>query len=107
MAGSLGIHFMVVPRIYNKRNSIEAARNFLRMCWIDEEHCAQAIRCLDSYCKEWGEKHGTYKIAARPQLGLACERRPANRRLGFVPEYIPPPNDRYYRKPRPAAAWAA
>jgi len=24
---------------------------------------------------------------------------------GFVPEYIPPPNDRDYRKPRPASAW--
>jgi hypothetical protein len=25
---------------------------------------------------------------------------------GFVPDYIPPPNDGYYRKPRPASAWA-
>jgi len=61
VARNLGVHFIVVLRIHNKQDSIEAARNFLSMCWIDEEHCAQGIRCLDRYCKEWDEKHGTYK----------------------------------------------
>ena len=61
MARNLGIQFFVVPRIHNKPDSIEAARNFLSMAWIDEEHCAQGIRCLDNYCKQWDEKHGTYK----------------------------------------------
>ena len=31
------------------------------MCWIDEEHCTQGIRCLDNYTKAWDEKHGHYK----------------------------------------------
>jgi hypothetical protein len=34
LARNLGIHFMVVPRIHNKQDSIEAARNFLSMAWV-------------------------------------------------------------------------
>ena len=95
------------PRIHNKQGSIEAARNFLRRAWIDEEHCAHGIRCLDNYCKEWAEKHGTYK--SQPVHNWASHGSDALQTgaCGFVPEYIPPPNDRYYRKPRPASAWTA
>jgi hypothetical protein len=107
VARSLGIHFIVVPRIHNKQDSIEAARNFLSMAWIDEEHCAQGIRCLDNYCKEWDEKHGTYK--SQPVHNWVSHGSDALQTgaCGFVPDYIPPPNDRYYRKPRPQSAWAA
>jgi hypothetical protein len=107
VARNLGIHFFVVPRIHNKQDSIEAARNFLSMAWIDEERCAHGIRCLDSYCKEWDEKHGTYK--SQPVHNWASHGSDALQTgaCGFVPDYIPPPNDRYYRKPRPASAWAA
>ena len=75
------------------------------MSWIDEEHCAQGIRCLDSYCKEWDEKHGTYK--SQPVHNWASHGSYALQTGAcgfFVPDYIPPPNDRYYRKPRPASA---
>ena len=96
VARNLGIRVFVVPRIHNKQDSIEAARNFLNMCWIDEEHCAQGIRCLDSYCKEWDEKHGTtgHHTGAMP-----CNPEPAASSLTS--------NERYYRKPRLASAWAA
>src|SRR5262249_21186851 len=40
VAKDLGIAFEVVPRVADKMQAIEAARNFLSMCWIDEEHCA-------------------------------------------------------------------
>jgi len=107
VARNLGIHFFVVPRIHNKQDSIEAARNLLSMAWIDEEHCAQGIRCLDNYCKEWDEKHGTYK--SQPVHNWASHGSDALQTgaCGFVPDYIPPPNDPYYRKPRAASAWAA
>jgi hypothetical protein len=106
VARSLGINFIVVPRIHNKQDSIEAARNSLSMAWIDEERCAQGIRCLDS-CKEWGEKHGTYK--SQPVHNWASHGSDALQTVacGFVPDYIPPPNARYYRRPRPQSAWAA
>jgi hypothetical protein len=51
VAASLGIRFVVVPRIANKSDAIEAGRNMLALSWIDEEHCAQGIRCLDNYRK--------------------------------------------------------
>jgi hypothetical protein len=74
------------------------------MAWIDEEHCAQGIRCLDSYCKEWDEKHGTYK--SQPVHNWASHGSDAlqSGACGFVPDCIPPTNDRYYRKPRPHSA---
>src|SRR4029077_17420274 len=89
VARSLGIHFIVVPRIHNKQDSIEAARNFLSMAWIDEEHCAQGIRCLDNYCKEWDEKHGTYK--SQPVHNWASHGGHALQTgaCGFVPDFIP------------------
>ena len=88
-------------------DSIEAARNSLSMAWIDEEHCAQGIRCLDDYCKEWNEKHGTYR--SQPVHNWASHGSDALQTgaCGFVPEYIPPLNDKCYRKPRLASAWAA
>jgi hypothetical protein len=60
VAASLGIKFDVVPRIEHKPDSIEAARAFLNMCWIDEQSCDQGIRCLDNYRKEWNERLQTY-----------------------------------------------
>jgi hypothetical protein len=65
----------VVPRIHNKADAIEAARNFLSTTWIDEEHCIQGIRCLDSYTKAWDETHGTYR-SERVLTGQATEPTP-------------------------------
>jgi hypothetical protein len=108
VARHLGIDFIVVPRIANKQDAIEATRNFLSMCWIDEQHCAQGIRCLDNYGKAWDETHGTYKSepihnwashGADALMTAAC---------GFTPDYIPPPSDRYYPcRSRRTSAWAA
>jgi hypothetical protein len=97
----------VVPRIHNKADAIEAARNFLSTTWIDEEHCIQGIRCLDSYTKAWDETHGTYR--SEPVHNWASHGADALQTgaCGFIPDYIPPPSDRYYRKPKPASAWAA
>jgi hypothetical protein len=43
----------------------------------------------------------------RASCAAPRSRRPTNRRLRLHPDYIPPPSDRYYRKPKPASAWAA
>jgi hypothetical protein len=98
---------IVVPRIHNKADAIEPARNFLSTTWIDEEHCIQGIRCLDSYAKAWDETHGTYK--SEPVHNWASHGADALQTgaRGFIPDYIPPPNDRYYRRPKAASAWAA
>jgi hypothetical protein len=108
VARELGIDFTVVPRVTNKQDAIEAGRNWLAMCWIDEEHCAQGIRCLDNYTKEWDENRGHYK--SEPLHNWASHGADAlmTGACGFTPDYIPPPTDKY-AKPRGArrSAWAA
>lgn len=42
-------------------NQIEQARHLLATCWIDEAKCAQGIKCLDGYKREWDEKLGSFK----------------------------------------------
>ena len=42
-------------------DGIEAVRAFLATCWIDETTCAEGIRALDNYQKEWDENAGTWK----------------------------------------------
>lgn len=107
VAYNLGIHFEVVPRIANKSDAIEAARNFLSMCWIDEENCVQGIRCLDNYSWIWDDLQGRYKDEPRHDWashgadGLMCGA------CGFTPEWIPPPSDRYAKKRASGSAWAA
>src|SRR5262245_53842445 len=109
VAYSLGIPFIIVPRIANKMDSIEAARNWLPMCWIDEKNCAQGIRCLDNYTKSWDENNGRYR--SKPLHNWACHGADAFQTgaCGFVPDYIPPPDsrDRYQRSKAKGSAWAA
>jgi hypothetical protein len=108
VARELGIDFIVVPRVTNKQDAIEAGRNWLSMCWIDEQHCAQGIRCLDNYTKEWDENRGHYK--SEPLHNWASHGADAmmTGACGFSPDYIPPPSDRY-AKPAGSrrSAWAA
>jgi len=107
VARRMGIDFIVVPRVTNKMDAIEAARNWLTMCWIDEEHCAQGIRCLDNYRKAWDENRGHYK--SEPLHDWASHGADALQTgaCGFTPDYIPPPSDRYQRARTRSSAWAA
>lgn len=109
VARDLGVEFRVVPRIDRKANAIEAARNFLSMCWIDEEHCDRGIKCLDNYRKVWDDKRGTFRDepyhdwashGADALMTAAC---------GHTPDYVPTPVDRYQRRRRSSgrSAWAA
>jgi hypothetical protein len=107
VAWGLGINFIIVPRIHNKQDAIEAARNWLNMCWIDEANCAQGIRCLDNYTKQWDENKGHYK--SEPVHNWASHGADAymTGACGFMPEFVPPPIDRYARKRNRGSAWAA
>lgn len=60
LARDLGLRFEVVPRIEHKPDSIEAARTLIGASWIDEEECAQGIKALDNYRKEWNERLQNY-----------------------------------------------
>jgi hypothetical protein len=63
-----------------------------------------AVRCWLVALRVGPEKHGTYK--SQPVHNWASHGSDALQTgaCGFVPDYIPPPNDRYYRKPRPQSA---
>jgi hypothetical protein len=51
----------VLKRIATEQDGIEASRNFMPNVYIDEQRCAQLVKCLDSYRKEWDEKRGAFK----------------------------------------------
>ena len=108
VARNLGIEFVVVPRIANKQDAIEAGRNFLSMCWIDDARCRQGVEALDHYRKAWDEEKKTWR--AKPEHDWASHGADAlmTGACGFTPDYIPPPSDRYVRGPQVRkSAWAA
>jgi phage terminase large subunit len=107
-ARNLGIDFLVVPRIANKADAIEAGRNFLMMCWIDQERCAKGVEALDHYRKAWDEDKKTWKKAPEHDWASHCADAMMTGACGFTPDFIPPPSDRYARGPgMRKSAWAA
>ncbi|MCT4627947.1 hypothetical protein [Halodesulfovibrio sp.] len=60
-AAEKGISFVAVPRIQDKRDSIEAARRILPQCWFDEEHCATGLDRLKNYRKAYNPRTGAYQ----------------------------------------------
>lgn len=55
----------VVPRVPVKQTAINAARIALERVRIDESKCAQGIKHLDSYRKEWNDVLGTWRDKPR------------------------------------------
>jgi phage terminase large subunit len=107
VAFKLGIEFIVVPRVTNKQDAIEAGKNFLSMCWIDAKHCRQGIEVLDNYKSGWDEDRKTWKKAEHDWASHGADAMMTGA-CGFTPDYIPPPSDRYakpYNTRR--SAWAA
>lgn len=103
----LGLQFEIVPRIANKIDAINAARTFLSVAAIDEQYCAQGIKCLDNYRKKWNERlsdwsseplHDWSSHGADALMTGAC---------GFVPDFVEPIPDRYRSRKKRASAWAA
>lgn len=106
VARSLGMEFVVVPRVSNKADAIEALRNWLGNAWFDETACARGIQCLDNYRREWDERLATWR--QRPLHDWASHGADAlmTGAMGHAPEYIPPPRDPYASsKSRGASAW--
>lgn len=66
MAQEVGIRpCIIVPRIPSEKVGIEASRGYLARCWFDEAKCADGIRSLDNYRKEWDEDRGVFKDKPR------------------------------------------
>jgi len=60
---SLGVNPTVVPP-QRVEDGINAVRLLLPRCWFDSEKCAQGLKALAQYRREWADKLGTWR--ARP-----------------------------------------
>jgi phage terminase large subunit len=63
-ARSLGLNFVLAPRL-SVDDGIEAVRNILPRCWIDERNCSKLIQCLENYRQEFDEKRKVYNPKPR------------------------------------------
>jgi hypothetical protein len=63
--GGLGFHPRVIERPRNKLEAISAARCAFVRCQFEEEACAQGLKRLRAYGKEWDEDRGVWKDRPR------------------------------------------
>ena len=54
-------NIVVLERIQQEQDGIDAVRGKLAQCWFDAENCSEGIQCLDGYRKEWDDKMGAWK----------------------------------------------
>lgn len=59
VARNLGVTFLQVPDL-GVDEGIDAVRNMLHRCWFDEEKCSSGVRALESYRRQWNERHGCW-----------------------------------------------
>lgn len=64
VAAEYGIDFIVVPRVGDKLDSIEAARRLINSSWFCSDHAQLLVECLDSYQKKWNKS--TLQWAGEP-----------------------------------------
>lgn len=59
---SLGVNpLKTVKRISDINEGIQMTRGVIPKCWFDEEGCKEGLRALESYRKEYDERHQTFK----------------------------------------------
>lgn len=57
---ALGIRFELVPRVGEKADAIEAARNILPICYFDKVRCEKGLEHLDKYRKKWDDHNAVF-----------------------------------------------
>lgn len=55
IAAENGVDFIVVPRVGDKGDSIEAARRMIATSWFCSEYAGDLVECLDNYSKMWNK----------------------------------------------------
>lgn len=53
VAAEHGVDFIVVPRVGDKADSIEAARRLINTSYFCSEYASDLVECLDNYTKSW------------------------------------------------------
>ena len=70
-ASELGIRFAIAPQL-QVQDGIDAVRHKLPRCWFDSARCADGIRALRTYRKEWREKNNVYASCPRHDWTSHC-----------------------------------
>ena len=55
LAAEHGIDFIVVPRVGDKSDSIEAGRRLINNSWFCSEYASGLVECLDNYSRAWNK----------------------------------------------------
>lgn len=107
IAKELGINFTVVPQVEDKADSIEAARRFINLMWVDHEHCQRFEQGCDNYRKGWNKALNLFK--AEPIHDWASHIADALQTLamGIEPEKPDRESRRRFSQPKKTSAWAA
>ena len=56
----MGLNFSVLPKEESVYDGINRASGMLPFCWFDAEKCAEGIKALEQYHKEYNEKFKIY-----------------------------------------------
>lgn len=75
----------IVPRTPDLRTAIDLVKRVMPECEFDEEGCADGIKALDNYCREWDEARQTW--ASHPRHDWASNGADAFRQ--FAQRYNP------------------
>lgn len=109
VAARLNYRFEAVPRVKDKLIAINQARLRLASCCFDEAACAEGVKHLDAYRKEWNDLLGVWRD--KPRHDDASHG--ADAFMTFATGYADAPSvtagDRYRRAPAPKAggSWMA
>lgn len=60
IAGQLGLHFDVAPKL-TLEDGINAARLMFGRCWFDENRCARGLECLQNYRWDYDSRLDEFK----------------------------------------------
>jgi hypothetical protein len=55
VAAQHGIDFIVVDRVGDKADSIEAAKRMINSSWFCSDHAGGLVECLDNYSRRWNK----------------------------------------------------
>jgi hypothetical protein len=81
----LGLTNLVIAPDLSVMDGIEAVRNTLPKCYFDEVKCADGVKALRNYRKDWNDKLGTW--ANKPLHDWSSHCSDAFRYLAIAPEH--------------------
>lgn len=76
-------HYDIVPRIPEILTGIQQTRMAFKNSWFDEERCAEGLKRLENYRKEWDRRHGCWKPTPATSRAAKAETNGADAYRGF------------------------